>query len=507
VSDSCNNLLAEPVLRVREESGATSILSLASTFARLSRGHKIEFCALQAHQQYAWHAFMVQIAAIALHRESQSEPFESDDRWCDALIGLAGGTEAWSLVVPDVTRPAFLQPPVPEGSLEGFLIERYPDDLDVLVTAANHDVKRSRFRHASAEDWVYALVSLQTQQGYSGRFNFGIARMNTGIGNRPHVARAPGLGHAERFRRDLRACIGARAAAVEHLGYADEGGIALTWISPWAGKSSIGLEELDPWFVESCRRVRLVSEGGRFVAYRKGTDCRHVAYPESNGDTSDPWTPVKRAKGSALTISGAGFGYELTQQLLLGGQYTLGAAGESRPDDGIAPWFLAAAMARGKQPPSNGLHERLVYVPATVRPLLQTTGGRDRLRDRSERWVNLSKVAKQYVLSPALSALLGEGDGSKRLCARFLSAMDCAIDDAFFEKLWATSADENSVAEIAWARELVHLARETLATAIDTVPTRAADSYRVIANAENIFKGCARKRFPEAFAAAGGKAK
>jgi CRISPR system Cascade subunit CasA len=497
MSDTKYDLLAERLLRVREPVGTMVMESLATTLARLSRGDEIEFCALQAHQEHAWHAFLVQVAAIVLHRESATVPYEDGDKWRDVLRDLAAGPEAWCLVVPDLSQPAFLQPPVPERSLTTFTREQSPDDLDVLVTAKNHDLKRSRVTRAAAEHWTYLLVSVQTMGGYPGRNTYGIARMNGGLGNRPHVAYAPDLGRAACFLRDVRACLDGRATAVEHRGYANTKGLALTWTLPWDGCSSIALDKLDPWFVETCRRIRLVEEGGRIVAWRCGTKGPRVA-PLEGGDTADPWTPVDRITGKALTVSAAGFGYDRTQELLLGGQFAMGAAGTIRPDDGPAPWFVASAMVRG-QGRTDGIHERRVRVPAPVRALLRSTGGRDRLRDRSKRWVASAKIAKLNVLGPALSVLVGEGDGTKAARGRFFSAMDAAIDRVFFERLWATAEADDAEADTAWARDLVGLAKAQLAEAIDAAPARAAARYRVIADAENLLEGCARKRFPSAF--------
>jgi CRISPR system Cascade subunit CasA len=55
------------------------------------------------------------------------------------LLKLADGSEAaWHLVVDDVSQPAFMQPPVPEGSLEEAKYSsdiQTPDELDMLVTS------------------------------------------------------------------------------------------------------------------------------------------------------------------------------------------------------------------------------------------------------------------------------------------------------------------------------------------------------------------------------------
>ena len=60
-----------------------------------------------------------------------------------------------------------------------------PDALDILPTAKNHDVKSSRVASPDFDEWIFALISLQTMAGFYGRGNYGIARMNSGHGSRP----------------------------------------------------------------------------------------------------------------------------------------------------------------------------------------------------------------------------------------------------------------------------------------------------------------------------------
>ena len=51
--------------------------------------------------------------------------------------------EPWQLVVDDITKPAFMQPPASSKAKE----QEYkaavatPDELDMLVTSKNHDLK------------------------------------------------------------------------------------------------------------------------------------------------------------------------------------------------------------------------------------------------------------------------------------------------------------------------------------------------------------------------------
>ena len=78
----------------------------------------------------------------------------------DLTPGFAAD-EPWQLVVEDWTQPAFLQPPVPDGVTLANPVPT-PDALDLLITSKNHDLKQAVARQGQPEDWLFALVSLQT---------------------------------------------------------------------------------------------------------------------------------------------------------------------------------------------------------------------------------------------------------------------------------------------------------------------------------------------------------
>src|SRR5690606_21628847 len=110
----------------------------------------------RAHQADPWHVFLVQLAAsIQARRPSDMLPTKPDI-WRSGLLELSQGVEeAWHLVVEDVTKPAFLQHPWKgwDNETAHFRVKTSrgktvldpkatcPDELDVLVTAKNHDVK------------------------------------------------------------------------------------------------------------------------------------------------------------------------------------------------------------------------------------------------------------------------------------------------------------------------------------------------------------------------------
>src|SRR5690606_18182620 len=114
------------------------------------------------------------------------------DYWREGLLDLAEGiSSAWHLFVEDVTQPAFLQHPWRswEADASDFRVKtsrgktvldpkaRRPDELDVLVTSRNHDVKMARVVADDEQAWIHALLLLQTTSGFLGQGNYGIVRM------------------------------------------------------------------------------------------------------------------------------------------------------------------------------------------------------------------------------------------------------------------------------------------------------------------------------------------
>ena len=198
------SLLDDELISVQLREGR-ALCSLPALLAHLAQDTVVELPGLQAHQEHPFYALLVQLGAMALHREGLDKaPTEAAD-WRPLLLDLSDGEEsAWALVEADLSKPAFLQPPIPEGNL-AVLKNKLdtPDTLDLLVTAKNHDLKAARAVQATPERWLYALVSCQTMQGFSGRDNYGVARMNSGFGNRPVVALLPDVSWGARFQADL----------------------------------------------------------------------------------------------------------------------------------------------------------------------------------------------------------------------------------------------------------------------------------------------------------------
>jgi CRISPR system Cascade subunit CasA len=434
--------------------------------------------------------FLTQLAAIALHRARVTDPPLDEGAWRGLLLAVTDGShEPWCLVVEDLTMPAFFQPPVPEGTLDGWKTQTSPDDIDVLVTAKAHDVKTSLIAGHDVEAWIYALVTLQTMQGYPGRGYTGIARMKGGYGNRPRVGLAPDQGLGGRFLRDLTVLREVRPTLIER-GLSD-GGIGLLWTQPWDGRASLGLNELAPHFIEVCWRVRCLSDAGRVLCRYTTTENRRSVPEKDDGDVGDPWAPIERERGGMLTVGSRGFHYALLCRLLFENDFEPAAAQRLRVGDPDPVLFVAAALARG-QGRTEGLHERVLEIAGAIRGRLAQPDTRAMLGRRAEERVAATERMQRMVLYPALRQL-GPGVGTEFYGTEF----DQRVDVMFFDRLFATLNDSDNDARLAWERELNHLAEEELERAISRCALPSARRYKVVSAAERKFAGCLRKNFPD----------
>jgi|SRR5215831_4499459 len=311
------NLLTEPLIRFETKDRAERG-TLPQVYAALVLDRVESFPALRPHQVPAWHMFLTQLGAIAMHRAGMAVPPHDAGTWQRIIRELTRqefpSDEPWNLVVEDLTKPGFLQPPVPEGvKLEAE--KATPDELDMVITAKNHDLKQAVAADASPDDWIFALVSLQTCEGYGGGAGGlqGIARMNKGSSSRSLLALVPMASAAgdatflrfgRRLRRDLTQLVARRGELMERfpLGYPATGGRGLVWTAPWPDGAPLALTELDIWFIEACRRVRL----GRLdlgISAQAGTSRgRRINAEHLNGVVGDPWAPVHKVESKALTL-------------------------------------------------------------------------------------------------------------------------------------------------------------------------------------------------------------
>lgn len=488
-----NDLLTDPLITTRL-TDATRPMTLPAVLAALAADAVEGFPALQPHQQHPWYAFLVQLATLTARAEG-ALPADAA-AWRGALERLAGSPTAWQLVVADRTRPAFMQPPVGTAKLGGS--ESVPDGLDVLLTAKNHDVKRERVRAARPEHWVFALVSLQTMQGFLGRGNYGVARMNGGFGNRPCVGRAPSRRWGARWRRDVAVLLDAHAETAAHFGFATGGGHALLWTVDWSGDASLPLTACDPFVVEICRRVRLERTADGLQAITGPSDGARLAAKALLGLVGDPWTPYQDEK--SLTLNGEGFSYRRLVELLFEPGFHEPAALAAHPDDPPEMWICCWALVRG-QGQTEGLHQRWLPIPEEIGLMMGEPEGHAALATAAKARVEAVRTVRMRVLRPALMGLLGEGANPKDnqdFLRRHDQRLEAFADQHFFPDLWRDPTDDAS-----WSRALLEEAERILEDAIDSTGLPSARRYRRIAAAQGLFLGCRRKHFADLYPAKG----
>ena len=503
------SLLLDPLLRASLSDGTVESLSLPEVYEAMATDRVVAFQALRSHQRHAWHAFLAQLGAIALYRAGRTEPPGTADEWRSLLRNLTPefeDDEPWRLIVEDPAQPAFMQCPAVRGLDDHRRRVIAPDDLDVLVTSKNHDLKQTIAVSAAPEDWVFALVDLQTMAGFLGSGNYGIARMNGGFSTRPCLGLAPddgGLG-AHLFH-DIKAMLGRRN---ELLGayssyFRRDGGTALLWLEPWDGTESLRLQSLDPYFIEICRRVRLRMHADSIIALTAGSKATRIAAKAANGDVGDFWTPVNAKDGKALTLSPNSLRYDRLVELLLAETFQRPPAMEVRAG-GPGRWRLVARGVAGGQGKTEGYYERtgIAFAAKTVSAIFRKEQ-RDKLAQVShEQLAEIKEVndALRFGIATAASGGKAAGELTKEDRAHanpFSRRLDAVADGVFFvlleQRFEASNDAEAAACRAGFARALIVAADRLLEEAIQSVPCRAVYRHRARARARGAFQGRLRR--------------
>lgn len=503
------NLLIDDVFGIQLPTGEQCSLSLPGLLQALGQGEVESFTGVQRHQADAFHIFLCYLAGVVLDREGNSDPRQDEAFWMAGLRSLSGrdDDDAWTLVVEDPTRPAFMQPPVPSPDVFTSYKPKAvtPDELDVLQTAKNHDLKGARLNGATIEAWVLALISMQTMSGFLGKGNYGICRMNGGFASRPCVACYTDLQPAKRWQEDVTRMIAGLTTLLQPPWPFRCDGQSLLWLTPWDGKSGLGLDMLHPFFIEVCRLVRLVSSGETFTALGKPCDAARITVAkETAGNVGDPWIPLKRKDQAALTLSERGFHPELLRDLILT-QDHYQPAGMQVLSPGSGPaWFHASVLVRG-QGTTDGYHETRVYIaPKAKKVLLQHGEGRDRLGKLSDWALTRARDVRSRALRPALFALVEGGpeqwpDTNRREAGQWVDSWLARYDqqwaNGYFPWLWQTLDQTEEEARANWLVELKTLSARVLEEALTAAPQRTGRRYRGKVRATGLFHGAFRKHF------------
>lgn len=488
------SLLDEPLISARLAADGSRVhLSLPALFIALADDRIRDFPALRPHQRHPWHAFLVQLAAMALHQADQAVPFRDEAAWKAALLALTPDDPdgaAWCLVTPP-ERPALMQAPDPDGTLMAWKNRlQAPDELDMLVTSKNHDLKAARMKHCAPEDWLLALISLQTQEGFLGAGNYGISRMNGGFASRPALGAVPQGGWGRRWVRDVRRLLASRGEIVRDMDLCEQGGVGLVWLRPWNGADSLAFSALDPFYIEICRRIRLVETPDGMAALTTGSKASRVEAKSRNGVTGDAWMPIEIAAGKALTISGKGFDYKLMSELLFGNKYRSPITQMLIEEDGKQGIvILARGVTRG-QGKTEGYHERKVPISPKVRALMLKKSTDQLAKIAEGRVSDISKV--RSVLWTALAALFANGssdfsDSTTEKASLFTKPFEQHEDARFFDGPLGLNEEVESEqpedVRLNWYLDMAKRAEAILIDAFASGPRSGEQRYRARAAA------------------------
>ena len=514
-----HNLLSDSLIRYREPGPIHKEASLPEVYEALMADKVEAFPALRPHQRHAWHAFLVQLGTMAMSQAGLTEPPADASKWHRAIQALTERDHPddapWQLVLEDITKPAFMQPPArsPDRDQDFKSFVPTPDNLDMLMTSKNHDLKAAVASQAHTDDWIFALVTLQTMEGFGGAGNYGISRMNGGMGNRPAFTLAPyGRGPGAHVRRDIVALLEFLPAILaEHPGTQD--GHALLWALPWDGSQTeaLLLNQLNPLYIEICRRVRLKSGAtSDIAAVRTSSQYARVEAKALRGLTGDPWAIVDRRDNKSdkvLTMPAGGFNYKRVVDYLTSPEYNLPSL--SRPTQleltsHNTMQLIARAMVRG-QGKTEGYHERTVPIGHRLKSAMQRRN-HNSLDDISaiarDRLDAVGKV--QRILSHAIQTFMNRGDSSdtspeqRKRAHAWLDRLDEILDATFFDDLQDEFEEQDTTRRTnirnQWLRNdqeqngVINHARTLLYDAEDLLPCPSISYYKAREAAEGLFE-------------------
>ena len=502
------NLLTEPIISISDEER----MSLPSLLAAMACGKVSRFSSLRAHQRPSWHMFTVQLAVLALWSSDRRDLPREATAWIDLLRGLTpdhADDAPWRMLVESPAKPAFLQPPDP-GKLKWTEIST-PDDLDLLITARNHDIKQLASRAPEVEDWLFALVSLQTSAGYDGRGNYGIARMYNGSASRPMMGLAPArkgnyrIDPSAWWARDVNQLLAQRLSGDESQLIGSLGGPALLWCVDWPDGQQLHLSAIDPLFIEVSRRVRLRGTNGKLTAVRSTSRRPRIDGKMYHGIVGDPWMPVHRTEGKSLWLRGGDFDYKRLSDLLFGGSWevpTLAKLGSTeRAGDHL---LIAEALSRGNCK-TEGFKTRIIPVPDSAVRFFQSPTVADYSRDQVR-----EIKAFDEALRNAISLVAAGGDQEQKkkrhnaVARSTRKQFDRAADSLFFFHLWnrleAQNSDSPEAVEQAtgeFRRLLLNAAQAELEAALPGIPCPSAQRPRAEARSWRAFFARVNKLDPQ----------
>ena len=452
------NLLTEPIISVVTKPAEPTVkVNLPEFMALVATDQVDNLPEIRWHQVSAWQCLVVQLATIALLQQEMREMPQDEATWRSLLTGLTQDDEPWHLIQPDLSQPAFLQPPGDTPDLISTSRKHNqldtPDDLDPIFSSKLHDVKPGQDRIGQPERWLYALVNRNTGAGYLGKSLYGISRMASGTSGRPTFSLSPSPRFSAHTRREIETLL----LNAPHPARSDRP--LLTWVLPWHGTKDeiLSPEDLGPHYIDTASRNRLIETPAGIVAKYVTTDAPRISV---GGDPNDPWAPLRTNDNKPITIPLGGLPWYRMAHYLSSSDFTwpLFMRPNPREVEDPAPAYLIARALQRSKGKTDG------YFSATIRLNQETMAdlgqpeGVQRFRENVAHWIQLTNRTIH-----ALTRTLNDAGCPEGHVRRCRNQLDRWITDRFWERL-------QSVADEDWQEELSQEITELAHTATPTMP-------------------------------------
>ncbi|HEB97327.1 MAG TPA: type I-E CRISPR-associated protein Cse1/CasA [Sedimenticola thiotaurini] len=519
------NLLTDPLLRVETPDGIER-LSLPGLLAALGQDRVESLPGIQRHQEDAFHVFLCQLASVILARDGRDDPVQSEDYWREGLRRLAGeaGDDAWTLVVEDLSKPAFMQPPC-EGT-KFSMSSISPDAFDTTEVSKNHDLKMARGMQPECDLWAYALVSSNATAGYSiggsGRFYFATIKAKKNRVGRVYVRPTVTGSIGQQWQFDITCLLHYRPKVLNsEYGYSKDG-VVLTWASKPHHGQQLQLNELDPFFIEITRQYRLFSTD-QSIEGRSAPSVKPFIYsPKAlSGNVGDPYAPVDANDSSVISVSNRGWSAERLRSIVFKESINtpLLPIAESLAKEGLL--LRCSSVARSAKG-TEGYQSRELLIPKPVMALFRRSKTDvDPIADMSKAAIAEVAGKMERVLATALLAYLHVSDAfrdqkTKRLDwtdkewrakankkhgawlnrnAGPMTSFGQLWAEAYFPWLWQsieggelTSEEDRRRALENWARYLRDEALRILERSLDELPVHTGRQWLARTEAVRVFK-------------------
>ena len=245
------------------------------------------------------------------------------------------------------------------------------------------------------------------------------------------------------------------------------------------------------------------------MAIGANSEVNRIDAKELKGRLGDPWTPIRKEDGVALTVPKKGFDYGLISKLLANKEY-LPSFFFQQMMPAVSQDYIVLhgrALVRG-QGITEGYHERRVVISKeTAEILFNSRSKEQQIAEIIEKRIAAVAEMRGKVLRPALFCLLQQGPdeinygavSTKAQVEPYLHQLETGVDRDFFKYLWpeieAETEDEQHAERNKWLREMRKQALSILKGAAREVPQADMRRYRGRVKAEGLFWGSCKSHF------------